>query len=82
MNNSEIILPVIEVVQRIGTFYAASISARELVQISYSDVRRIEERDVEKYLGIQRPLDEKRVKQIKKYLRSCLKTIQHNPYSG
>jgi DGQHR domain-containing protein len=70
MNNSEIILPVIEVVQRIGTFYAASISARELVQISYSDVRRIEERDVEKYLGIQRPLDEKRVKQIKKYLTS------------
>lgn len=70
MNNLEITLPVIEVVQRIGTFYAASISAKELVQISYSDVRRIEERDVEKYLGIQRPLDEKRVKQIKKYLTS------------
>ena len=70
MNNTEIILPVIEVTQRIGTFYAASISARDLVQISYSDVRRIEERDVEKYLGIQRPLDEKRVKQIKKYLKS------------
>lgn len=70
MNTNEIILPVIEVTQRIGTFYIASINARELVQISYADVRRIEARDVERYLGIQRPLDEKRVKQIKKYLGS------------
>jgi DGQHR domain-containing protein len=70
MSANEIVLPVIEVNQRIGTFYIASISARDLVQISYADVRRIEARDVEKYLGIQRPLDEKRIKQIKKYLAS------------
>lgn len=70
MEPNEIILPVIEVTQRIGTFYIASISAKDLVRISYADVRRIEARDVEKYLGIQRPLDEKRVKQIKKYLSS------------
>jgi len=70
MNNMEIILPVIRVTQRIGTFFIGSLGAKELVQISYADVRRIEQRDVEKYLGIQRPLDEKRVKQIKKYLDS------------
>lgn len=70
METNEIILPVVEVTQRIGTFYIASISARDLVQISYADVRRIEERDVEKYLGIQRPLDDKRVIQIKKYICS------------
>lgn len=70
MNTNEIILPVIQVSQRIGTYYIASISAPDLVKIAYADVRRIEERDVEKYLGIQRPLDEKRVKQIKKYLSS------------
>jgi DGQHR domain-containing protein len=70
MSTNEIILPVIQVTQRIGIFYVASINARDLVQISYADVRRIEERDVEKYLGIQRPLDDKRVKQIKKYLGS------------
>jgi DGQHR domain-containing protein len=68
--SNEIVLPVIQVTQRIGTFYIASINAKDLVQISYADVRRIEERDVEKYLGIQRPLDDKRVKQIKKYLGS------------
>ena len=67
---TEIALPVIEVTQRIGTFFIGSLGAQELVQIAYADVRRIEERDVEKYLGIQRPLDEKRVKQIKKYLES------------
>lgn len=66
----EIILPVIQVTQPIGTFYTASISAKELVKISYADVRRIGERDVEKYLGIQRPLDMTRVNQIKRYLRS------------
>jgi len=70
METNEIILPVIEVTQRIGTFYIASISAKDLVQISYADVRRIDQRDVEKYLGIQRPLDDKRVKQIKTYLGS------------
>lgn len=70
MENKEITLQVIEVKQRIGTFYVASISAKELVQISFADVRRIEERDVEKYLGIQRPLDSKRVNEIKRFLRS------------
>jgi len=70
MNNREIILPVIQVTQRIGTFFIGSLGAKELVEISFADVRRIEERDVEKYLGIQRPLDNKRVTQIKKYLQS------------
>lgn len=70
MNNKELKLKVLKVEQRIGTFYLASIDARDLVSISYADVRRIEQRDVEKYLGVQRPLEEKRVKQIKKYLQS------------
>lgn len=70
MEKVEIKLSVIKVVQSIGTFYIASISARDLVQISYADVRRIGERDIERYLGIQRPLEKKRVQQIKKYLKS------------
>ncbi len=43
MSNNEITLQVVEVTQRIGTFYSASISAKDLVQISYADVRRIED---------------------------------------
>lgn len=63
-------LTVLRVSQRIGTFYIASMSAKDLVAISYSDVRRLakDPRDLERYLGIQRPLSQKRVREIKQYL--------------
>lgn len=72
MTNTQVSFPVIKVNQPIGEFFIGNINARELVEISYADVRRIEgeQRDVEKYLGIQRPLDKARVKKIKQYLRS------------
>lgn len=72
MNTTQITLPVIKVTQPLGDFFLGTISARDLVKISYSDVRRIEgeQRDVEKYLGIQRPLDKSRVKKIKEYIKS------------
>jgi len=59
----------IEVNQPIGQFYIGAINAKDLLDISYSDVRRIEkeQRDIETYLGIQRPLNPKRVKEIGKY---------------
>ncbi|MGJ1444728.1 DGQHR domain-containing protein [Sphingobacterium spiritivorum] len=65
-------LPVMPITQPKGVFYMGSIDARELVNISVSDVRRIEDeqRDVERYLGIQRPLDKQRVKKIKEYIQS------------
>lgn len=70
--NEQVSLPVIKVVQPLGDFFIGTIGAKELVDISYADVRRIEgeQRDVEKYLGIQRPLDKSRVKKIKQYLKS------------
>lgn len=71
MNAKILSLPVLKVEQPIGTFYIASVKARELVEISYSDVRRLAEdqRDLEKYLGIQRPVSPKRIKDIKKYIQ-------------
>jgi DGQHR domain-containing protein len=70
MPNESLSLRVLRVVQPIGEFFIASIDAKDLVAISYSDVRRLvsESRDVEKYLGIQRPIDPKRIKQLKKYI--------------
>ncbi len=63
-----IIFPCIKVTQPIGTFFIASINFRDLCDITYFDVRRIlRERDVETYLGIQRPLNKKRVEVIKNY---------------
>lgn len=72
MTVQQIAFPVIKVSQPIGEFFIGRISAKDLVRISYSDVRRIEgeQRDVEKYLGIQRPLDKSRVKKIKQYIQS------------
>jgi DGQHR domain-containing protein len=62
----------IKIVQPLGDFYIASMSSNQLVEITEFDVRRImmEDREVERYLGIQRPLDLKRVKQIAKYVDS------------
>lgn len=63
---------VLEVTQKGGSFFCASISAEELVGITYSDVRRLvrDERDVERYLGIQRPLNKARVREIRQYIMS------------
>ena len=63
-------LHVLAVSQPIGEFFITSIPASHLVEISFADVRRLasSQRKVEKYLGIQRPLSSKRVKDIKKYI--------------
>ncbi len=68
--SKELKLNVLKVRQPIGDFYIASISARDLVDISFSDVRRLaqDQRDLEKYLGIQRPVSPKRIKEIKQYI--------------
>src|SRR4051812_21504368 len=72
MNITQVTFPAIKVNQPLGEFIIGNMTARDLVGISYADVRRIEgeQREVEKYLGIQRPLDKNRVKSIKKYLQA------------
>jgi DGQHR domain-containing protein len=66
-------IKVLQVKQPLGEFYIASIPAKRLVEITDFDVRRvlIEERDVERYLGIQRPLNPKRVKDISFYVTTA-----------
>jgi DGQHR domain-containing protein len=59
-----------EVTQPIGTFYVGSIDSKDLIHISYADVRRIERRDVEEYLGIERPLSPGRVAELKEYVNT------------
>jgi DGQHR domain-containing protein len=61
-----------EINQKDGSFYSACIPARSLTAITYSDVRRLvdEERDVERYLGVQRPINKARVKKIRDYILS------------
>lgn len=56
--------------QPIGDIYIGSVPSDILTRITDFDVRRViqDERDVEKYLGIQRPLDKKRVKSLQQYV--------------
>lgn len=69
-SSEQIRFPCLSVTQPIGTFYVGVVAASDLVDISYADVRRIEreKRDVETYLGIERPLNQKRVAEIRKYV--------------
>ena len=71
MGMSKIIVPVLEVRQPIGNFYLGVIEARDLVAISFSDIRRQDGRDLERYIGIQRDLSEGRVGEIKKYVKNA-----------
>jgi len=60
----------LEVIQPIGLFYIGAINYDDLEFISFVDVRRLkdEKREVEEYIGIQRPLSPKREKEIGKYV--------------
>src|SRR2546427_7240262 len=70
MNGDHIDFSCIRVTQPIGTFYIGAIDARDLCQISYADVRRMQERDVDRYLGIQRELSSQRVNELRQYVET------------
>jgi DGQHR domain-containing protein len=56
--------------QPIGDIYIASIGHQLVQKMTYFDVRRVlrDKRDIERYLGIQRPLNEGRVEQLGDYV--------------
>lgn len=60
----------VRVRQPIGDIIVGSIDVELIQKITFFDVRRVmkEERDIERYLGIQRPLIEKRVTELRKYV--------------
>ncbi len=70
--------PCLKLKQPVGEFYIGCIDSKKLIEITWVDVRRIfTERDVDKYLGIQRRVDPKRVEEIAKYtntIDSCFPT--------
>lgn len=69
--NIPISINAIKIRQQIGEFFVAKIKASDLVKITYSDVRELQqEREVETYLGIQRPLSEARAKEIQDYVKN------------
>lgn len=71
MTAKEIKLKGIMIRQPIGEFYVVVMSAKELTEVAYADVRTLTDRDLDTYLGIQRRLDMKRVHELRSYVRSA-----------
>lgn len=64
-------VPALKVSQPVGEFYQAVIPWRVLIRISKADVRAMhddKERELDRYIGIQRKLDKKREKDIVNYV--------------
>ena len=61
-----------EIIQPIGPLYFGAMDSKDLVRICYSDIRRVEheKRDVEAYLGIERPLRRDRVVELEEYVNT------------
>ena len=63
--------PCLRIQQPVGEFYIGVIGSEVLCDITYFDIRRIlEQREIETYLGIQRPLNPSRVKELQEYVRT------------
>lgn len=64
--------PALKIKQPIGEFYIGVISAKELNDIAWVDVRRManEDGEIDKYLGIQRKLSEVRINELKTYVKT------------
>jgi DGQHR domain-containing protein len=73
MENDIIKIECIEFHQPIGVFYVGKINIKDLLAISYADVRRIEreeKNDIETFFGIQRNLSSGRVNEIADYVKT------------
>ena len=69
-SNRGIEFPVMRISQPIGDFYVGKMSAKDLVDISWFDIRRLSgDSDLDQYLGIQRRVSSTRVSEIAKYVR-------------
>lgn len=65
-----IVVSALRIRQPIGDIYVGSIPAKTLVEITDFDIRQlVTERGIDSYLGIQRELDPKRVREIKQYVQ-------------
>ena len=70
-DSKEVEFPCLRIQQPVGEFYIGVIKSTVLCEITYFDIRRIlQEREIETYLGIQRPLNSSRVTELQEYVRT------------
>lgn len=73
MSDAEwITIPCIQIEQPIGKFYVGVMDSKTLLDISHSDIIRIDkrERHIETVSGLERPLSMPRVKELREYVKS------------
>ncbi|MDE4272945.1 DGQHR domain-containing protein [Phaeobacter gallaeciensis] len=69
MTSNKISTRYFEVTQAVGTFYSCVLQAQDLLKICQFDFRQIRENGgVKEFLGIQRPLKDDRVREIRKFI--------------
>lgn len=60
-----------EVRQNVGTFYSCVMEAQQLLEICQFDFRQIKENNgIKEFMGIQRPLKDDRVREIRRYIQT------------
>ncbi len=70
-NSTTLTLDYFEVTQNVGTFYSCVMPAQDLLEICQFDFRQIKDNNgVKEFLGIQRPLKDDRVREIRKYIHT------------
>ncbi len=70
-NSKSLKLFAIKINQPVGTFFSAKVSSSDLYEIAKFDIRRIALREgIDEFLGIQREVSSKRLKEIKEYIVS------------
>lgn len=70
MSRKSISFPALKIKQPIGEFFVAVISARDLVDLSFTDVRDMRDNDLDLYMGIQRRLSPSRSKELQAYVNT------------
>jgi len=69
-SSNKIEFSAIEIEQPIGTFYIGAIAFKDLVKIAKADMRRLEENELDKFIGIQRRLSKDRTKSLRQYVNN------------
>ena len=71
-------IPAFRLRQPIGEYYLGLMRAHELVSVAYADVRELEQNQLDRYIGINRRLDPKRVANLQRYVSTFDATFPTN----
>ncbi|HDR9133838.1 TPA: DGQHR domain-containing protein [Burkholderia vietnamiensis] len=70
-SEKQLVLPCLRLKQPMGEFYVCKISAKDLCDITFFDIRRmLGDREMDEYIGIQRKIDPTRVAGLQTYVNT------------